>query len=129
MKIHAKMIVLFFLKLLLVMGVLFVVHVKIGDYLKKETFENAIILSYSLNLVIGVTSFIMLVLSHKKYGENLGHLFLLGSLFKFVLFYVIFKPMYSADGEVQFNEFLTLMVPYAVALTIEIHSLAAFLKD
>ena len=41
------------------------------------------------------------------------------SLFKFILFFVLFYPAYKADGVVEKMEVLTFFIPYFVGLSLE----------
>ena len=41
------------------------------------------------------------------------------SLFKFILFFVLFYPAYKANGVVEKMEVLTFFIPYFVGLSLE----------
>jgi hypothetical protein len=94
----------------------------------QPVFSNKIIESYLLNFLLGFSSYIVLVLSVKKYLSSLGYIFMCTSFAKFMVFFIIFKPYYRSNGEVDFGEFLTIMTPYAFALAAEIYSMSKVLK-
>ncbi|MBK21223.1 MAG: hypothetical protein CMP63_02745 [Flavobacteriales bacterium] len=98
-------------------------------FLGKDIFSNRIVQSYLLNFGLGYLSFLVLLLSSKKYINSLGYIYMYTSFFKFIVFFIIFKSYFSLDGEIDLGEFLTLMIPYAFTLFAEIHTMSRLLKD
>ena len=119
----------FLFYLVLLLSLVFVLHLAVKFFLGKDIFSNRIVQSYLLNFGLGYLSFIVLLLSLKKHINSLGYIYMYTSFLKFVVFYILFKSYFSLDGEIDFGEFLTLMIPYAFTLFAEIHTMSRVLKD
>ena len=76
-------------------------------------------LSYQLNLVLVSSIISVLFRAFEKNKEQVYLLFMSSSLFKFILFFIVFYPGYKADGMIQKIEFLTFFIPYFVGLSLE----------
>ncbi len=109
--------------------IVFILHI-VFNYLKNNSlFSNRIIESYLVNILMAYISFIILFFSTKKYVSSLGFIFMIISLVKFLIFYILFKPYYSLNQNVDLEEFLTIMIPYSISLFTEIYALSKILKD
>ena len=124
-----KSLISFFIFLSGLLLVVFSCHVLIKFLQNQTVFSNRIIESYLLNLLLGFVSYVVLILSMKKHITSLGFIFMYTSFGKFVIFFISFKPYYSANGSVEFGEFMTLMIPYSFALVAEIYSMSKVLKN
>lgn len=82
-------------------------------------FENSIVLSYSVNVILAAFIFLSLYKLRKKYNDQLGFLFMFGSMLKFAVFFIFFYPDFRADGEMSRLEFFSFFVPYVVCLFTE----------
>ena len=127
-KIQKKLIRFLFVLLFLLFLVLSF-HLLVKFCLGKDVFSNRIIWSYLLNFCLGYASYIVLILSLKKYVTTLGFIFMYISFAKLIVFYVVFKPGYSLNGGVDIGDFLTIMIPYASTLIVEIYSISKVLKN
>ena len=76
-------------------------------------------LSYQLNFVLACSIMWALFRVLEKNKDQISFFFMGSSLFKFILFFVLFYPGYKADGVVQKIEVLTFFVPYFVGLSLE----------
>lgn len=76
-------------------------------------------LSYSVNFILTLAITITLYMLRIKQAHNLGFIFMGGSLFKFLIFFLIFYPEYALDGEISKTEFGLFFIPYAISLTLE----------
>ena len=119
----------FFILLSSLLLVVFSCHVLVKYLLDETAFSNRITESYLLNFFLGFLSYVVLILSIKKHLSSLGFIFMYTSFGKFVVFFIAFKPYYSANGTVDFDEFMTLMIPYSFALVAEIYSMSKVLKN
>ena len=124
-----KNLISFLFYLVLLLSVVFSLHLAVKFFLAEDIFSNRIIQSYLLNFGLGYLSFIVLLLSLKKYINSLGYIYMYTSFFKFIVFYILFKSYFSLDGEIDVGEFLTLMIPYAFTLFAEIYTMSRVLKD
>ena len=119
----------FLFYLVFLLSAVFIVHLALKSYLGNEVFSNRIVQSYLLNFGLGYLSFLVLLLSLKKHTTSLGFIYMYTSSVKLVLFYILFKSYFSLDGEIDLDEFLTLMIPYGFTLFAEIHTMSRVLKD
>jgi hypothetical protein len=76
-----------------------------------------------------ILSYISLIFLQQKYAETLGYIFIGGSTFKVIAFFIVFNPSYQLDGIVSKFEFLAFFIPYAFCLTLEVIFLVKLLKD
>ncbi len=123
-----KVAILFFLQLVVGLGLVFLIHLFFLDYKELPLFNDSIVASYTTNLLLAVVIFLSLFLLRKKYNEQLGFLFLFSSFLKFIVFFVFFYPVYKADGNISRLEFFTFFIPYAFSLIIETLSLIKLLN-
>lgn len=119
----------FTIKATVLLTVAFCIHLGILKLLKLPIFENRIVLSYGVNLLLIVVVFGALFLLKNKYKSQLGFLFLFGSLFKFAVFFIVFYPFYKADSQISRLEFAAFFVPYSLGLIIETFSLSKWLNE
>ncbi|MGZ0015634.1 DUF6168 family protein [Yeosuana sp. AK3] len=115
-----KAIILFFFAFFIHVGVLNVLHLPL--------FDNKIILSYIINLILIMVVFGSLYLLKNKYRTQLGFLFLAGSFLKFAVFFIVFYPFYKQDHNISNLEFASFFVPYALGLILETISLSKWLN-
>jgi len=118
----------FFMTLFIGLGFVFLIHLFFLNLNNLPLFNDKIFLAYITNLLLAVVIFSSLLLFRKKYNEQLGFLFLFGSFLKFIVFFVVFSPIYNADGNVSRLEFFAFFVPYAISLIIETRSLIKLLN-
>ena len=109
--------------------IVFILHIGFNYLRTKSLFSNRIIESYLVNALLAYISFIILFFSTKKYVSSLGFIFMIISIGKFLIFYILFKPYYSLNQNVDLEEFLTIMIPYSISLFTEIYALSKILKD
>ena len=92
--------------------------------------RQGLFLTYLFNGVITLTIFSTLIFLKKKYMASLGFFFLAGSLVKIILFFILFRPGYSADGLISNLEFAEFFVPYGVCLFFEVfYMVRVLMKD
>lgn len=106
----------------------FCIHIAILRFFDFPLFENRIISAYVVNLILIISIFGILYLLKEKYKTQLGFLFLVGSLLKFAVFFIIFYPFYKYDGIITKFEFASFFVPYVLGLILETISLSKWLN-
>lgn len=74
---------------------------------------------YGANLIMAGGIVALLFVFRKRFRDQMGFLFMLGSLLKFGIFFLFFYPIYHADGKVDKVEFASFFIPYAIALVLE----------
>ena len=90
---------------------------------------NMLVPSYIINYMLAVGIFVGLYYSRKKLKNALGFLFMGGSLVKFIVFFLVFYPVYRADGEIQRTEFAAFFIPYLTALILETYFASKMLNQ
>ncbi|WP_298901072.1 DUF6168 family protein [uncultured Psychroserpens sp.] len=118
----------FSLKIILILVVVFGLHVLTLKYLEYPLFDNKIVLAYIVNGILAILIFAFLQKMKDKYKEQLGFLFIAGSLVKFAVFFILFYGAYKADGTISKLEFAAFFIPYLLSLIIETSSLAKWLN-
>jgi hypothetical protein len=106
----------------------FLIHIFILNQLDKPLFDNRIIPAYLVNFLLAVVIYLTLFKLKKKYLEQLGFIFMFGSMLKFLVFFIFFYPAYKSDGDIQPIEFTTFFIPYAISLIFETLGVIRFLK-
>ena len=119
----------FTIKVILLFVLTFGIHLGILKGLSLPLWSHFIVWSYVINLSLVIIIFGFLYYFRKKYKEQLGFLFLFGSLLKFAIFFIFFYPIYKADGSISRAEFATFFIPYAVGLIFETLSLGKWLNN
>ena len=118
----------FSIRLLLILSVVFCIHILMLYFLNFPLFKDMIVLSYVINAVLAIGIFGVLFKLKDKYGSQLGFLFLGGSFLKFIVFFVVFYPVFKADGQVTSLEFSSFFIPYIISLLFETFSLVKWLN-
>ncbi len=112
-----------------VLGVVFAIHIAILYYLDIPLFNDRIIAAYLINFLLAVIIFSVMLFLKNKYLSQLGFIFMFGSLFKFLMFFVVFYPFYKQDGVITKMEFAAFFVPYVSCLIIETTRLSKWLNN
>lgn len=118
----------FSIKAIIVLVIVFCIHIVVLNALELPLFENRIILSYLVNLILIVLVFGVLYLLKEKYKSQLGFLFLFGSFLKFAVFFIGFYPFYKLDNIITRTEFAAFFAPYVIGLILETISLSKWLN-
>ncbi len=106
----------------------FAVHIFILHSRGNPLFDNMIIESYVINGFLAALIFVLLYRFRERYRNQIGFLFMAGSLIKFVVFFLLFYPRYKLDGELSSLEFAAFFVPYSIALFWETYFVSKLLK-
>ena len=89
----------------------FIVHIGVLYFLEAPLFQNRIILSYIVNYLLASGLLYFVQSNFNKQASNTAFIFLLGSAIKFVVFFILFYPHYSADSQMQTTEFAAFLDP------------------
>ena len=110
-------------------AIVFFIHTMLLSKLGYGVFENHIVLAYVVNVLLALTILYGLYFFRKKLKDQMGFLFMAGSLLKFAVFFIVFSPKYSVDGEISRVEFVTFFVPYVTCLVTEAFGVLKLLKN
>ena len=94
-----------------------------------QTLENKIVLAYLVNFTLAILIYAFLLKMKEKYKEQLGFLFIGGSILKFVAFFIFFYGSYKMDGTISKLEFAAFFTPYILCLIIETTALVKLLNN
>jgi len=75
--------------------------------------------SYLLNYMMAAGAFATLLKLKNKHVDKLGFISLGGTLIKFVVFFLVFDPLFKEDGETTRGEFAIFFIPYVCATILE----------
>lgn len=118
----------FSIKLIVILSFAFAIHLFALSSKSLPLYDNKIVLAYIINAILAIVIFGFLFKMKDKYKEQLGFLFLGGSVLKFAVFFIVFYPVYKADGTISKLEFAAFFVPYILSLILETLSLAKWLN-
>ena len=107
----------------------FIGHIGVLYFLEAPLFQNKIILSYIVNYLLASGLLYFVQSNFNKQASNTAFIFLLGSAIKFVVFFILFYPHYSADSQMQTIEFAAFFGPYATCLILEVLFLSRELNN
>nr|WP_298792915.1 DUF6168 family protein [uncultured Allomuricauda sp.] len=107
----------------------FGLHILVLSSMDVPTFDNLIVRSYVVNGLLAAIIFILLYKFRQKLKNQIGFLFMGGSLLKFLFFFLLFYPTYKSDGDMSGLEFGAFFIPYAVALFLETFFTSRMLKN
>jgi len=107
----------------------FGIHISLLHYMELPLFANKIVLSYIVNFVLAALIFYSLFHFKEKLKNAIGFLFMGGSFLKFIVFFILFYPLYKSDGDIQKIEFATFFVPYSIALILETYYTSKMLNN
>lgn len=111
--------ILFSLRIIIVSAVFFYIHTQVLIHLGYLPYANMLIQGYFANVILAIFIVVALLFLKRKFNDQLGFLFMAGSLLKFAVFFIFFSPEFRADGEISRLEFLSFFVPYLFCLFLE----------
>ncbi|MFN3917410.1 MAG: hypothetical protein ACK4K0_06680 [Flavobacteriales bacterium] len=117
---------LFYASLILLLLVAFFIQTAFSHF---PVNENKIVAAYLINAVMAFAIFFIIDRLKKTSPGILGFVFMGGSGLKFLVFFAVFYPFYSADGTISKIEFLSFFVPYSLCLIVEVIFLSKLLKN
>ena len=107
---------LFLIGLFLALAIAFSIHVYLHSEFKFALFGSFIIASYLFNFSFVLFEIWFLNRRRMKEGANLGSAYLGLSMFKFLIFFSLFIPLFKMDGVKDHFEYFGFLVPYLICL-------------
>ena len=104
------------------------IHLLVLRGMGQALYENKILLAYFVNYILAVMIYGILYLLKERFTAQLGFLYMGGSVLKFLLFFLLFYPVYKLDGNMSTAEFAAFFIPYAICLILETSGIIEFLK-
>lgn len=88
-----------------------------------------LLLGYLINFAMALGIYSVLLYFSEKQNKHLGFLFMFGSTLKFVIYFLIFDPIFMLDGKLTKVEFFIFFVPYFSCLLIETFALIKLMRE
>ena len=107
---------------------LFGIHLGFLFFIEYPLWGHYIIPSYLFNVLTALFFYLSLAYVSRKDETQIGFIYLLFSGLKFLLFFALVYPLFTADNVIQRQEFITFFIPYASCLFIEIRQLIKLLN-
>jgi hypothetical protein len=118
MKNNLKTILKFSGLLLAILLVFFALQLHFSSVLSNFNL-NILIGSYFVNFLMATLIFTILIFLKQKHSHLLGFIYMGGSLLKFAVYFLIFSPIFKADGQIDKMEALIFLIPYFTCLAFE----------
>ncbi len=119
----------FIFNLLVLLSIIFIIHISILESLNYTVFSDYIVATYLVNYLLAVAIFLFINKLKIKYGHLTGFLFMIGSFFKFLIFFLFFYPVFRFDGVMNRFEFASFFIPYLTCLVFETLQLSKILNQ
>jgi hypothetical protein len=82
-----------------------------------------------VNYLLAAVVLIVVEKTLNKNSAQAGFVFMAGSALKFLVFFLVFYPIYKADDEMQAVEFAAFFIPYSICLIAEVIYLSKQLNN
>lgn len=128
LKVKSLPVITFLLVLSISLLLVFFLHTFLLSSNGMPKYGNLIVKSYIANGLLAASIYTGLYIFLTTLKNYIGFLFMGGSFLKFILFFVLFYPSYSADGEMDKIEFASFFVPYLIALILETFFMVKMLR-
>ena len=119
----------FIFTLFIVLAIIFGLHIWVTHEMNFSLNISKIGICYTVNYIIAIAIFKLFTVFIDKKSELLGFIFLFGSLFKFVIYFLVLRPIISETESISKVEFSFFFIPYAICLVIEIYFLVKTLHS
>jgi len=125
---NTRILYLFWIRLILLLSIGFGVHFFVNSKLGLDKYSTDLVMSYIINGILTALIFTGLIFLKKKYNDQLGFLYLVGSFIKFIVFFIVFYPHFNEDLVITKIEFSVFFVPYLIGLILETIELSIVLN-
>ena len=119
----------FIFSLFIVLAITFGLHIWVTHEMNFSFSISKIGISYTINYFIAIAIFKLFSVFINRKSEIPGFIFLFGSLLKFVIYFLVLRPIISETESISKVEFSFFFIPYAICLIIEIYFLVNVLRS
>ncbi|MGB0807037.1 MAG: hypothetical protein ACPGRC_10120 [Salibacteraceae bacterium] len=119
----------FSIYLFITLVISFGIHFGYLIFLGSDTNWVEIATTYGVNFILGLSITLVLYKLKDKYAHSLGFIFMGGSMFKFLIFFMALQPIYKADGNISSLEFGYFFIPYGISLAFETLFISQILNE
>ena len=89
---------------------------------------TSFVLCYGVNYLLALAIYITLLRMAEDQNKYLGFVFLFGSVLKFLVYFLIFDPLFRQDGDLSRVEFFLFFTPYLISLIAETVALVKLMR-
>ena len=89
---------------------------------------STLVFCYLVNFILALAIYFTLVKLVEDENKYVGFVFLFGSAFKFLAYFLIFDPLFKQDGHLSRVEFFLFFTPYLISLVVETVALVKLLR-
>ena len=93
-----------------------------------STAAATLVFCYLVNFILALAIYFTLVKLVADENKYVGFVFLFGSVFKFLAYFLIFDPLFKQDGQLSRVEFFLFFTPYLISLVVETIALVKLLR-
>ena len=115
----SKLVWQYIMLLTVVLAVVLLAHSQILSLRGYPPWGDMLLRSYIVKFILAAAIFVGLFLLRNRFKNQIGFLYMGGSLLKFLVFFLVFYPPYRADGVVSKLEFAAFFIPYLICLIFE----------
>lgn len=110
---------------LILLSITFYIHSRFISVLDETTMYK----SYVVNLMLGIIVFVVIEFLKKSQTNIIGFIFLAGSMFKFLVYFIYIYPLLVESGELTKPKFFVFFIPYSICLIVEIIFLVRLMNN
>lgn len=103
----------------------FLLHFFALEWMDKAGYQKDLVFCYLFNGLMAFAIYFALYMLRKKFRDQLGFLFLLGSFLKFGGYFLFFKSSFGQDK----FAFTLFFIPYMISLLVEVLGLVKILNS
>ncbi|WP_297796879.1 hypothetical protein [uncultured Eudoraea sp.] len=111
---------------LLIVGLLHAGYYLVRNY---DLDYKLFFLGYVINFAMALGIYSALLYFAERHNKHLGFLFMFGSTLKFIIYFLIFDPIFMVDGKLSKVEFFTFFIPYFTCLFVETFQLIKLMRE
>lgn len=89
---------------------------------------DTFIFCYLVNFVLAIVIYVTLLIMAANKNKYMGFVFLFGSALKFLIYFLVFDPLFKQDGDLTRVEFFLFFIPYLTSLILETAALVKLLR-
>ena len=110
------------------LSITFFIHYEIVKRISEDFNLSYLVICYVTNYLIAVLIFIVIDKLKTTQTALIGYIFLFGSLFKFLVYFVLIYPILTEDEPLTKLKFFFFFIPYVICLITEVAFLAKLLN-
>lgn len=115
--------------LLIILSGSYLIHYLVLEKVNYQYDSSLLLISYFTNYLLAALIFLIIDKVRHKHLSIIGYVFLGGSLFKFIIYFSIIRPLLKGGHELEKPVFFFFFLPYLICLVIEVLFLIKLLNQ